>query len=106
MNIFDFMKDINDYESRKVGRWEEGEKMVSTVIVSDGAKPFETAISHPGYNNGKWIIVASYDDLEAAKVGHEKWVKMVIEDCLPNKLVDVHNSWISQMMDDEEFERN
>lgn len=34
----------------------------------------ETAVSHPFYNRGLWVVVETYTDPEQAKEGHDKWV--------------------------------
>lgn len=109
--MLDFMGMVGNYEDRKVGRWdnEDGLKMVSTCSVDDGRKPFETAVQHPAYNNSKMVIVECYDTKKDAKIGHEKWLKLMLEDNLPDALVDCQNSKISQMCGDAEcqmsFER-
>ena len=87
---------MGSYETRKVGRWDGKDSMVSTAEVTDGAHPFETAFEHPDYNDGKMVIVESYDDRESALKGHERWVKVMTEGPLPDKLVDCQNSGISQ----------
>ena len=50
--MFDYFSMAGNYDERKVGRWDSGDrlKMVSTCSVTDGRKPFETAIAHPAYN--------------------------------------------------------
>lgn len=88
--MFNFLKDVGNYEDRKVGRYDDGDISISTCAVSDGSKPFETAISHPDYNNNGWIIVESYDTREEAKNGHQKWIETV-KASLPDNLSDVGN---------------
>jgi hypothetical protein len=91
-----------NYDDRKIGRWdsEDGESMVSTAEVTDGRKPYETAVQTPDYNDGQMIIVECYDDKEDAKLGHEKWLAMVLEDKLPLVLTDCCNASISQRISD------
>lgn len=67
--LFDFLKDINNYNDRKVGRTEVNGLIISTAFTSD--EGYETAIIdangvHP---------VERYISLEASKEGHEKWIK-------------------------------
>ena len=94
--MFNLGEMMGNYESRKVGRWDGKDSMVSTAAVTDGAHPFETAFEHPDYNAGKMVIVESYDDRESAQKGHDRWVKVMTEGPLPDKLVDCCNSDISQ----------
>ena len=81
---------IGNYEERKVARWpEEEDWTVDTCRVTDSEKPFETAIKHTNYNDGKMIIVEEYEDKESAQEGHDKWVKIMSANELPERLVDV-----------------
>jgi len=69
---------------------------VSTISTKDSTKPFETAIAHRSFNNGRWIVVEEYDNVEDAKTGHSKWKKdMFIDEHLPDELTDVSTSPIS-----------
>lgn len=88
--LFGFIDMMGNYESRKVDRWDGGENfIVDTCFVTDSSKPYETAVCHPKYNNGKWVIVELYDDREEAKNGHQKWVELMQQDPLPKELRDV-----------------
>ncbi|KKL84505.1 hypothetical protein LCGC14_1964080 [marine sediment metagenome] len=93
------MGTVGNYKDRKIGRWdsEDGLKTVSTCSVSDGREPFETAVQHPAYNNGKMVIVECYSTKKDAIKGHNRWLKLVLKSILPNTLVDCQNSKISQM---------
>lgn len=64
---FSFLKDIGNYESRKVGRDEIRGFVVSTAFTSD--EGFETAI---GDANG-FHPVERYSSKEDAIGGHKKW---------------------------------
>ena len=98
--MFGFYGMADNYEERKVGRWisDDGLKMVSTCSVTDGREPFETAFEHPAYNNGKMVIVECYSTKEEAVIGHEKWLKLMLGNNLPDSLVDCANSEVSQTM--------
>lgn len=110
--LFDFMQDYDNYEDRVIGLWDNDDNsmMVSTAAVSDGREPFETAVAHPSYNNGKMIIVECYSTEEDAAAGHKKWLGLMRFDKLPLTLVDCGNSEISQLIDaidgDMAFEKN
>jgi hypothetical protein len=100
MNIFGGMS-ADNYESRKIANWESKDllSMVDTCSVTDGQKPYETAVQHPEYNGGEMIIVESYDDDISALTGHKKWLKLMQEDKLPRVLTDCCNADISQLID-------
>ena len=107
--MFNFLEMAGTYDSRKVARFEDGEITVSTASVTDGSSPFETAISHPEYNDNNWVIVDKYNTVEEARQGHDKWVTVITTKPLPEKLVDCANANISQLADtvgcDMEFPR-
>lgn len=106
LGMFNFFQDCNNYEDRKVDRYEEGDLLISTAFVSDGIKPYETAIAHPSYNNGAFIIVEHYDIKEDAVEGHKKWVDIMTSEHLPDTLCDCKNAMISNLLqDDLIFER-
>lgn len=97
--MFNFIEMDGTYDDRKVGRYDNGGVSVSTARVNDGRKPFETAIRHPYYNSGRWVVVECYDTKEEAEHGHEKWIEVITTEPLPDKLVDCANSMISQLGD-------
>lgn len=65
--MFEFLKDIGNYEERKVQRTEVGNLVVSTVFTSD--EGFETAILD---DNGAYPV-ERYSTHEISVRGHEKW---------------------------------
>lgn len=89
INMFEFFNMMDNYEERKIARYEKDEITIDTAMVTDSDKDYETGIKHPNYNNGKWIITELYDTKEEAKEGHDKWVKIMTTDKLPDKLKDV-----------------
>ena len=97
--MFSFMGMAGNYDSRKVARFEDAGTglVVSTAEVIDGAKPYETAITHPDYNEGEWVVVEAYASKKAAQTGHNRWVKTMQAKRLPKELVDCCNSEIGQM---------
>lgn len=98
--MFDFCNMMDNYEERVVANFENGELVVDTAAVTDGTHPFETGITSPEYNSGKWIIVEAYDTKELAQAGHDRWVKIMTENP-PNQLRDCQNAHISQLLDGE-----
>jgi hypothetical protein len=97
--IFGFFDMLDNYEDRKIARYEDGDILVSTAKITDSAHyTLETAIRHPFYNDGQHIIVETYNTVEDAKVGHERWVK-VIQGELPESLTDVSNIPITELAD-------
>jgi hypothetical protein len=96
-NIFGM---IGNYEDRCVGREDiDGQTFISTAHVTDGAHPYETAVKHPEYNQGKMVIVEAYDTKAAAEAGHAKWVAAMKAEELPAELVDCCNAEIAEFCD-------
>ena len=95
--MFDFLSMLGTYESRKVARSEFDWGYISTVSVTDGDHPYETAVAHKSYNDGELVIVQAYDTKADAEVGHTEWVGRMTADQLPEQLVDCHNAVISQL---------
>jgi hypothetical protein len=95
--VFEFMLDIGNYEERKVGRFEAPWGFVSTVRVSDGAKPYETAVAHKDYMSSGMVIVEAYDTKEEAALGHAKWVTTMTSSPLPSSLKDCANAGIAAL---------
>lgn len=94
--MFDFLF-ADDYENRKVDRYEVGDLFIDTASVNDGQKDYETAVEHPDYHDGKMIIVEAYDTKEEAQVGHNKRVKIMTTEPLPDIISDCGNSQIQQL---------
>jgi hypothetical protein len=99
-DFFNFFSMADDYEDRKVARYESGEIIVSTAFTTDTEK-YETAISHPKYNDGLFVIVEEYDERESAEMGHEKWVGVATRpvDQLPDHLLDVSTFFFATLLD-------
>lgn len=96
--MFNFLNMAFNYEDRKVENTViDGNTVVDTCYVSDGVKPFETGVSCPKYNGGKWIIVEAYYTKEEAISGHNKWVGIMSSNNQPEKLIDCNNAGISQL---------
>src|ERR1035437_7492788 len=99
ISIFDFLLDANDHTTRQVATFIDDERglAVDTTIVSDGEKPFETAVLHPRYNSGKWIIVEAYDTIGQAELGHKRWLATMTGE-LPESLTDCANAKVAQVL--------
>lgn len=69
--------------------------------INDSKHEYETAVAHPSYNDGKWIVVEGYDTEEEARDGHEKWVKIMTAESLPSILNDVSTATTAKIC--EEF---
>jgi hypothetical protein len=95
--MFDFMNDFDNYNDRMVARDEFDWGIVSTVAVSDGEHPFETAVAHDEYNGGHLVIVGAYPSRADAEVGHAKWIATMTAPELPPRLVDVCNAGIGKL---------
>jgi len=97
--MFDFFSMADNYEERKVECFDGDGFTVDTSRVTDSDQPYETGIKHSRYNEEKWVIVEMYDDVEEAKTGHAKWVKLMTGETLPATLKDVSTSEIQKLLD-------
>ena len=95
MDLFNWVDMVGNYKERKVDRYEKGSLAVDTARVTDSEFQYETAIKHPCYHEGYWIIVENYNTLCEAKKGHKKWVEIMTRDELPKVLKDVGCSEIA-----------
>jgi hypothetical protein len=86
------------YPQRVIAHYENASDRiaVSTSRVTDGFKPFETAVSHPRYYRGKWMIVEAYDTQESAELGHYRWLAKMTGDDLPEVIPDAVNCVAAQ----------
>ena len=96
--MFDFMDMIGTYDLRKVDHFKADRFMVDTCAVTDGSQPFETAVSHPEYGYGTWVIVEAYDTKEEAQAGHDKWVGLMTNEPLPEVLQHCRNSTFAALI--------
>lgn len=99
--MFGFLSMMDNYEDRKVNRYEADDLVIDTAYVTDGNQSYETGISHPEYNQGDWIIVEAYDNKEDALKGHERWVLRMTSENLPSSLKDCKNSEIANSIDED-----
>lgn len=93
---------VGNYESRSVGYWcSELDKscMLSTALVTDGVKPFESAMAHPSYNGGQIIILEAYDTKEQAQAGHEKYLAIAKADGWPDEITERNNSEVGLLLE-------
>jgi hypothetical protein len=95
--MFGFLNMLENYETRKVSRFEKDKLIIDTCAVTDSTKPFETGIKHPNYNNSKWIIVELYATKREAQSGHNKWIKVMTSKKLPKTLKDVSTADVKKM---------
>lgn len=98
MGLFDFMGMQGTYEERRVGRTNTEWGFISTAFVTDGVKPYETAVADSRYadperGESSMVIVENYDTREEADKGHTKWCQTILadRDKLPLELVDCGN---------------
>jgi len=104
--MFDFLL-ADDYEERKIERYETDEVIVDTCAANDQPEPYkyETGICHREYNDGDWIIVELYKTKKESKTGHKRWVKLMTAEILPEKLINVSDIGLTKVMDALEEER-
>ena len=96
-SMFEFLEDIGNYDERVVSNNEYVWGEIDTCRVSDGRRPYETAVKHEDYG-ARWIIVEAYDDVEEARLGHERWVRTMTK-APSEELVDCLNSGVAQVFD-------
>jgi|SRR6185437_5746899 len=99
--MFGFLEDVGNYDTRKVGRDDTPHGWISTARISDGARPYETAVNDRRYsraNGGKeMVIVEAYDTIDDARAGHAKWLSAMTSDAPPLYLDDCCNAGIAQL---------
>jgi len=96
--MFEFFNMLGTYEDRKVARYEDGDIVLSTAWVNDSDQPYETALSHPAYDGGRFIVLQVYDLKEEAEDGHAKWEEVVRNGQLPETLEDVGEADIAEFV--------
>lgn len=102
--MFSFLSMADNYEERKVGYEQTPYGFISTVAVSDGTHPYETAVQDDRYVNDSdpsdtgMTIVEGYDSREEAEQGHARWRALMLDSVPPATLADCQNSFISQML--------
>ena len=102
--MFEFLFDIENYEDRKVGRDDFPWGFISTAKVSDGNRPYETAVAHDKYrDDGRLVIVEAYNTKQAAIKGHDKWIKTMTSKKLPKTLTDCQNAGVSAFLDSKDL---
>jgi hypothetical protein len=92
-------KMMGNYKERCVGNYKKDDLFISTAAVYDSKQPYETAIGHPKYNNGDLIIVEMYDSKKDAEAGHKRWIALMTDKKLPDKLKDVSSATIAELCD-------
>lgn len=97
--MFNFFSMLDNYEQRKVGRLDAEWGYISTAEVNDAEKPYETAVRHREYNDGKLVIVEPYNTREEAEHGHQRWVEVMTANTLPAQLIDRGLSGINAVCD-------
>ncbi len=103
--MLDWLSMSESYEQRKVDRYDKGGLIIDTAGVTDGARPYETAVCHPEYNDGLWVIVEAYPTKPEAQKGHNRWVKPMTSKKPPSSLKDCKNAAIAELCGDLEFPR-
>ena len=104
MMMFNYLSMAFNYESRSVARFTKNDELiVDTCMVTDSAQPYETAVAHKAYGNGRWIVVEMYNSKEEALTGHNKWVSKMTAKELPESLYDVSSAYITTLISNDEW---
>lgn len=100
--MFNFLLDIGNYANRVVARteFEKEEVIFSTCSVSDGSKPFETAMRNLEYHDG-FVVLEAYNTKEEAEKGHTKWIELYVTNSLPDTVEDCCNGEIGQLISEK-----
>lgn len=88
-----------DMRPEQIATYHKGFVLVSTIKCQDTVLPYETAVSHPDFNDDKLIIVGSYSTIGEALAGHEKWIKVMTTEPLPEFLRDVGTFFAAMIVD-------
>jgi len=72
---------------------------VNTCTALDSGHPYDTAVKHPAYGDGRWITVEEYKSWESAQSGHQRWVETMTANDLPSELVDVSTNSPAKLSD-------
>jgi len=91
VGLLDFLATFasgNPFSDKQITN-EVGNITVDTCLPKD-TRIWETGINRPDIE-GKWVIVEQYEDEDTAKVGHEKWVKLMTDD--PNHSLKDIDMW-------------
>lgn len=85
--LFGILTMSGNYEERKVANTKESDWTVDTAEVTDRSWLYETAVRHPKFRHGYWIIVEGTSSKAEAQRVHDKWVEVmrnnpkVLRDC-------------------------
>lgn len=83
-----------NYKERLVENTKVNGAVIDTCRVTDSSNAYEIDITHPYYNNNRWVIVETYDTKEEARRGHKKWVDIFSSPELPEVLTDEGTSGV------------
>jgi hypothetical protein len=74
------------YKDRKVDRFEhtDGISFISTAKVTDSRDPYETGICYKPWGQ-RVIVVQTYSSIEDAKIGHQRYVELMLSSQLPKE---------------------
>lgn len=92
--MFDWLDMLKNYEERVVANTEKDGWVLDTCEVTDRPWTFETAFRHPDYHNGMWIIIATAEGRDRAKVVHDTLVDFFSRNGLPRTLTDVYDGGV------------
>lgn len=83
----------------RIGLFDDGWLYVSTIRCLDTCRqPYETGIRCPEYNDGRIVIVQSYDTEEESRTGHQQWIDLMQENP-PDYLRDCGNHIFGQILE-------
>lgn len=111
--MFNFFDMMDNYEDRKIDNYQGENFEIDTCRVTDASSPYETAIKHELFNDGKWIVIEEYDTAEEAQQGHDQWVdqlnntpvdQLVLKDVSTSETAELCNIFWKD--EDKEFKKD
>lgn len=95
--MFNFINMFSGYDVRKIAHYEDDDLLVDTCAVTDSAQPYETAVAHPAYGDGRIVIVEMYHTVKEAEDGYQRWIATMTADKLLDSLQDVSTATIASL---------
>lgn len=93
MEFIDLVSMAFNYDERVVDNFRNDLFTIDTVLVTFLAKdrtlPYETAVLHKNFNDGKWIVLEGAETKEKAQETHNKWVEYFLN----NDVQEIQDSY-------------
>ena len=87
-DLFGILTMADNYDLRVVKNTVRDTFTLDTVLVTDRALPYETAVSHDDFNDAEWIVLEWSKTKEDAERTHDKWLAKL--DAGVDSLLDIY----------------